>query len=370
MMFVYYNFIVFRDYNKMNDIHEKKKIQTPMKLEMLNDIPKDLESNTNLAKQPIISYNQKDLESNTNLGKQSISSFNQNNERNIFNEGINDNMKYGGDDSKMEMNDRGIRHFKYRGESIELVDNPLGELEICNEVIIEKKLEFVAILSGCERPNKYHIYSVDRSGRKKHLFKCKEESNWGCRNCCPGNIRSFKIKMIHIMNTNKRFKCKKTIAEFTKPFKFSCCCCFRPVLKGHYVDQQGNIGESFGEIKETLGCNPSLSIMNEEKVVKWKSFTKYCQCGYSCRCYSCGKCYEVNFWIYNGDSLIKNSNPVGNIHKVFKGLSEMGSKTNSFVLTFPQGVTAEDKLLLIGTVLMIDYRYFETMGLLNCSIFC
>lgn len=332
--------------------NEIGKVHKPEMLKLTNEIPKEYEFNSNPMKPAITAYNQYNYKSTCK-------------------EGINEHMKYGGDDSssKAEFNDKGNKYFKFRGESIELVGNPLEELEFCNEVIIEQKIEFVEILSGCENPNKYHVYLVDRSGRKKYLFKCKEESNWCCRNCCPGNIRSFKMKMVHVINTNKRYGGKRTIAEFQKLFKCSCFCCFRPVLRGYYIDPQGNIGQPFGEIKESFGCNPSLKIINEEKIIKWKSRTKYCQCGYSCRCYSFGKCYEINFWIYNGDSVEKNANPVGNIHKVFKGLSEMVSNSNSFVLTFPQGATMSDKLLLIGTVLMIDYRYFESMGLFNCSHF-
>ena len=82
---------------------------------------------------------------------------------------------------------------------------------------------------------------------------------------------------------------------------------------------------------------------------------------------SVGKCYEVDFWIYDANSDIRTSRPVGNIHKVFKGLSELITDSDAFILTFPKKATALERLMLIGSVIMIDYRYYEEMALCDCG---
>ena len=90
----------------------------------------------------------------------------------------------------------------------------------------------------------------------------------------------------------------------------------------------------------------------------------YCQCGFWVRDISVGKCYEVDFPIYLGDNTSKK--PVFNIHKIFKGLSELISDSDVFVLTFPNNSDAIERLMLIASVIMIDYRFYEDLACCEC----
>lgn len=100
--------------------------------------------------------------------------------------------------------------------------------------------------------------------------------------------------------------------------------------------------------------------------VRWKVYGEYCQCGFWARDISVGKCYEVDFWIYDANADISKSKPVGNIHKVFKGLSELVTDSDAFILTFPKKAKAIERLMLIGSVIMIDYRYYEDLACCDC----
>ena len=277
------------------------------------------------------------------------------------------------------------RNYWYRGELMQLVPDVFKELMNNTEVVVEQKIELLEILSGCETANRYNVYLLDKNKTKKFLFKCKEESSWCCRNCVPSDNRSFILRMIHIKNSNKKTDYKKTIADFERPFKCTCCCLWRPIMTAYYHDESKNKkrkrGQNkeekeankirsqhlMGRVEELFTCSPELHVYGENGEIRWKIMGEYCQCGFCCRHFSLGKCYEVDFWIYDAQADPKTSKPVGNIHKVFKGLSELITDSDAFILTFPKKATPIERLMLVGSVIMIDYRYYEEMALCDCG---
>ena len=97
--------------------------------------------------------------------------------------------------SKIKMNENDEKENKmldknywYRGELMQLVPDVLNELSENQEIVIEQKIELLEVLTGCESSNRYNIYLLDKDKTKKFLFKCKEQSNWCCRNCCFSNM--------------------------------------------------------------------------------------------------------------------------------------------------------------------------------------
>ncbi len=260
-------------------------------------------------------------------------------------------------------------NYWYRGELMKLVPDAQAELLEANEVIIEQKIELMEVLTGCETPNRYNVYLVDKNKQKKYLFKCKEESNWFCRNCLPSSGRSFSLRMIHIISSNKKTDYKKTIADFDRDFTFLCCC--RPRMQAYYKGEPGDNAKDkkrqpMGKVLEPCGIAPQLLIYAPNGTVKYKIYGEYCQCGFWARDLSVGKCYEVDFWIYEGNADVSKSKPVGNVHKVFKGLSELVTDCDAFILTFPKKAKAVDRILLIGSVIMLDYRFYEDMACCDC----
>jgi hypothetical protein len=280
--------------------------------------------------------------------------------------------------SKIKMNENDEKENKmldknywYRGELMQLVPDVLNELSENQEIVIEQKIELLEVLTGCESSNRYNIYLLDKDKTKKFLFKCKEQSNWCCRNCCFSNMKSFDLKMVHIINSNKNINYKKAIAEFNKNFKCTCLCCPRQKMEGYIFGESENgtkkIKKPIGGVIEECSFGSFLLVYGSNDEIRWKIYSEYCQCGFCCKDTSLGKCYEVDFWIYDGKSDIKINKPVGNIHKVFKGLSELMTDSNAFILTFPKKATPIERLMLIGAVIMIDYRYFESFNCCDCG---
>lgn len=143
-------------------------------------------------------------------------------------------------------------------------------------------------------------------------------------------------------------------ALLERPFKCTCFCLERPEMTA--IIQNNSIGK----VREPFSCcDPLYHLINNKNEVRFKICANCCQCGLICR-NSCGRCAEVDFPIYPGNSdTFSNENSVGSIKKVFSGMQELVSDATNFKIQFPQNATPEEKLLLISTTLMIDFRHFE-----------
>lgn len=146
-------------------------------------------------------------------------------------------------------------------------------------------------------------------------------------------------------------------ALLERPFKCTCFCFERPEMSAR------NANTLFGKVVEPFTCfNPEYHVKDSIGNTKWKIHAECCQCGICCRS-SLGKCSEATFPIYSGDKREFNPNHSdGHIKKLSSGCQEIVSDADSFELIFPQNATPEEKLMLISTVLMIDYRYYEDNG--------
>jgi hypothetical protein len=130
-------------------------------------------------------------------------------------------------------------------------------------------------------------------------------------------------------------------------------------------------GGNFGKIIEPLSCcDPRYNVYDKSGKLKYVIIADCCQCGLICR-NSCGKCSEVLFQIHKADKQVMDvNNTDGHIKRLFSGVvQELVSDADNFELIFPVDATPEDKLLLIGNVLMIDYRYYEDGGSNNNQVY-
>ena len=233
--------------------------------------------------------------------------------------------------------------------------DPLSELALSVRATIRQQPELGEMITGCETENRYHVFITLPNGMEKYLFKCKEESTCCQRNCCPSDSREFKMKIKHIPNvTSFNDTAFKTyFAELIKPFKCTCCCLARPIIKGEYSSNK----QEFGEVKEECTCCDPLFVILNDKEIKYSITIDCCQCGFCCSG-GCGKLYEVVCNIRQGG---KNGNIVGTIKKkLAQSIAELITDADTYVVEFPQMASPEDKFTLIMAGLFIDYRYFET----------
>ena len=279
------------------------------------------------------------------------------------------------EDSDLQMtninnNTTSFQTFYYRGYPMTLVSDYLKELEKIREIIIEPRLDFKELLSCCLVPNRYNVFYINQQKEKKYLFKYKEISSCCCRFCCPNSIRSFKLNMFHMLSSNKEkdLDYKKLIAIYERPFEFTICCCNRPII--YEIKKKNREMEGFekGFIIDVYNPSPLYYVYNKENILRWKIYAEYCQCGIFCNCATCGKCFEVDFWIFDGRANHKKDKPEGNIRKIFKGISDFDIDTDCFLITFPKAANPLDKIDLITATIMIDYRYFQLTDFMGIEI--
>ena len=56
---------------------------------------------------------------------------------------------------------------------------------------------------------------------------------------------------------------------------------------------------------------------------------------------------------------LRVSSKNGNIHKEYKGCRTFVGDKDDFKITFPIEATPEEKVLIIGAVIMMDFLYYE-----------
>ena len=243
---------------------------------------------------------------------------------------------------------------QFAGIQYVYVQDPLAELENCKGAIIRQQPEIAELLTGCEMANRYHVFGDTPQGLK-YLFKCNERSGWCERNCCPSNIREFNMDIMHVANDGMQNMTKKFANAF-KPLKCPCFCCNRPEIFVNVGDESIPIGK----VKHLFTmCDPEFEVFEANGNLKYFVHADCCQCGLLCANNFCGKLSPANFNIISAGS----NNIVASISKMAaQSYSEMITDADSYRVTFPQGASAYDKLLLIALALLIDYQYFETDG--------
>ena len=238
------------------------------------------------------------------------------------------------------------------GNQFEYVKDPIAELGNCESILIKQQPDILEVATNFQTENKYLVFGQSTKGLK-FLFKCMEKSGSCMRFCCPADQREFNMDLMHIssaedFNTNN----PKIFGNIYKPFKCTMCCCSRPEITIKLSDGDKKVGA----IKNIFTCcNPEFEVYDENEKVKFLLTADCCQCGLMCKGL-CGKLSEVVFNILNPD----NKEIIGNITKKVANSSEVFSNADSYQVIFPQNTTPNDKFLLTGLGLMIDYQFFES----------
>ena len=238
---------------------------------------------------------------------------------------------------------------------VQFVQDPMALLATAKKASVKQKFEFFEVITGCESANQYYVSREDNEGNKRYLFKAKENSSWCCRNCCSGASREFDLDMKRVQCTSQGQEQKINFAKFERPFKCTCCCCNRPEMTGKLLDSPTPM---LGKVSEPCTvCDPLIKVFNKSSIQAYTITCNCCQCGYCCRNSLMGRCSEVNFYIFSGSSV--DGKPTGKIFKKVKGLQSAIGDADFYTITFPPEANPEDKVMLIGATIMVDYLYYE-----------
>jgi len=141
-----------------------------------------------------------------------------------------------------------------------------------------------------------------------------------------------------------------------RPCKCTCLCLERPELTVALVEDGKN--EPLGKIKDCYQCfNIRNEVYDKDSNLRFTIEASVCQMGMLCKA-PCESCETVTFEIKS-----PNGDIVGSLIKKSPGCAKaMISDADNFALKFPPSATKEDKALLVSSVLLLDFRYFEEKG--------
>ena len=232
------------------------------------------------------------------------------------------------------------------------VQDPMLELASCPSILIRQEPDFLESITGCETPNVYHVFGNSHMGFK-YLFKCIEKSECCERFFCPSKQRQFDMDIIHCTSLNQLYMGYNVpFANMQKPCMCTIGCFCRPEVTITFTGSNAIVGKV---VHIYTLCDPTFELYTKKGILKYIVTASCCQCIFLFPG-MIGKSYEGEFDIID----IISNQPVGKIIKEPASMSELVIDADSYTINFPPNATANDKLLLMGLTIMMDYQYFET----------
>lgn len=223
-------------------------------------------------------------------------------------------------------------------------------------MFIKQKMDLMEVISGCDTPNKYLVHELQPSGgkKKKEIFRCKEVSGCCARNCMSSDCKPFDMKVSKVCALAE-FDNEDTCIHMSRECKCSFLCCNRPEMKISIVENGQD--RYLGKVQDNCDCvNFSFNVYDAQDKVRFFIKAGCCQLGFWCKC-PCEPCEKIVFDFWSGDKE-KEEAP---ILKTGAGncIKNAISDSDNFSCQFPVTATWEDKVLLLGALLMIDFMMFE-----------
>lgn len=210
--------------------------------------------------------------------------------------------------------------------------------------------------TGCEMNNTYYVYACDKDGDKKKslkLFKCKEKSGCYSKQCLRPDARPFEMYVEH---ENKGEQGNDDMPAFYFEREYSCTCmCFnRPTMTLFLAE--GGQRTFLGKIRNPYTCmDLEMEILDNDEVVQYVLTGSVCQMGIMCPKCPMDACQTVEFEIRD-----KHKNKIGTFQKKNAGCEKsMLSDADNFSMIFPSDATPENRALLLGSLILLDFTYFE-----------
>ena len=232
---------------------------------------------------------------------------------------------------------------------------PKSGFDILNEqsdIMINQKMQWLEVVSGCEVENRYHVYGYDPATQQKKakLFKCKEKSGWCSRQCLSGSCRPFKMNISSIKPTGEL----EPFIQMERPCTCTFLCFNRPEVHVNLVENGRT--EYLGKVVDPFKCcSMEVDTSDHENEKKFRIHGSCCQLGTFCPC-PCDPCQTFNFDVKSATT----GENLSQMQKKSKGCIEAHyTDADNFNLNFPKNVTAGDKVMLMCAVVFLDFRHFE-----------
>lgn len=222
-------------------------------------------------------------------------------------------------------------------------------------IFVKHRFDVLEAVTGCERNKHYNIFAIDGNGDKTGhpIFRAHEKATWCSRNCLPAHCQPFTMQI----RNKDPISMEIDESEFLflqRDCKFTCCCCNRPEMTVNFVERGAQ--KKLGKAKHPfLCCDLGLNIYDAEDKIKYYLRGSCCQLGTCCQKCPCDPCQLVSFDLQN-----EKGEKIGSLEKRSQGcVKTILSDAGSFSMVYPPDATEEDKALLMSSIMLLDFMYFE-----------
>jgi hypothetical protein len=228
-----------------------------------------------------------------------------------------------------------------------------------NGVFVKQRMNIMEVVTGCEMESIFDVFDKQPMSEKtkgSRQWRAIEESTCIQRNCVQQNCRSFKLKILSVQNgpTESLQACLR----MERPCTCTCLCLNRPFITMNYIEGNENI--YLGKISDPYDiCKSLFQVYDKSDNPIYKIQTCCVQCGVVCRGCPCSPCKKVVFEVVD----LRTGTPVPGISMTNPPcMDDLVSDSDNYGMDFAPGTSWEDRSLLLGAILFVDYMMFEEKG--------
>ena len=226
----------------------------------------------------------------------------------------------------------------------------IDKLERLNPCICPFSTSLGLCFNPCEQDNTYYLLQSDPDflnfGQK--IFEFHEKSSFLSKFCFLPSVRESEIKGLNIYEEN--------LISVEKPCKCPFFCAGRPEFIVSYKENK------IGRVIEPFSCQnfrclfDEILVLDKNEAITYKIKASLFQWGIFFFL-PWKNCKNIEFDVFN-----KQNEKVGKITHIFHSWSgEYCSKADKYGIEFPKFATVEEKILLVSSILLIDYLLFENV---------
>jgi len=218
-------------------------------------------------------------------------------------------------------------------------------------VYVSQKADLTEMLTGIQMPNKFNFFDLDATGMNAmplRIFRGNEQSNMMLNQIMQAEDRPFKMFLTMTNGDMDLFN----FMYLERPSAF--CQCDNGEMRVYCLEGGQRL---IGVIKGPFTwCDYQLNVHDASGNIRYILDGTFCQkgvlCSASCPCQQC----QLSFFnIKDGTGLTT----VGDFQRSTTWCSRLFQPNDNYILHFPQQATVEDKMLLMASMILWDFCFFE-----------
>jgi len=232
-----------------------------------------------------------------------------------------------------------------------VVGGGLEKLKSMPGVYVSQRANIAEMLTGIQMPNKFNFFDLDGTGMNampQRVFRGNEQSNIVLDNIMSANDRPFKMFLTMTNGDMDLFN----FMYLERPS--ALCQCDNGEMRVYCLEGGQRL---VGVIKGPFTwCDYQLNVHDANGNIKYILDGTFCQkgvlCNATCPCQDC----QISFFnIKDGTGM----NQVGDFQRATTFCGRLFTPNDNYILHFPPSATVDDKMLLMASMVLWDFCFFE-----------